>query len=145
MRRFWRCLRRRSAEPTSRLAEQQVRRALTDWLHAFNAGDTGSVCNLFAPDLRYDYRGFPERGFAEICGLLQRLAGGQEPEIHLRPRHQGGHRLRRHGCGAAGLDADRQASGPGRRHRASDEPGLDIFRRQTDGSWKIVRYMAFEE
>jgi len=27
----------------------------------------------------------------------------------------------------------------------SVEPGMDIFRRQADGSWKIVRYMAYEE
>jgi len=25
------------------------------------------------------------------------------------------------------------------------EPGLDVFRRQPDGSWKIVRYVAYEE
>ena len=25
------------------------------------------------------------------------------------------------------------------------EPGLDVFREQPDGSWKIVRYIAFEE
>jgi steroid delta-isomerase len=24
------------------------------------------------------------------------------------------------------------------------EPGMDIFRRQADGSWKISRYMAYE-
>jgi ketosteroid isomerase-like protein len=24
------------------------------------------------------------------------------------------------------------------------EPGLDVFRRQPDGSWKIVRYIAYE-
>ena len=27
----------------------------------------------------------------------------------------------------------------------SVEPGMDVFRRQADGSWKIVRYMAFSE
>jgi steroid delta-isomerase len=27
----------------------------------------------------------------------------------------------------------------------SVEPGMDVFRRQADGSWKIVRYMAFNE
>jgi steroid delta-isomerase len=27
----------------------------------------------------------------------------------------------------------------------SVEPGLDVFRRQADGTWKIVRYMAYEE
>ena len=26
----------------------------------------------------------------------------------------------------------------------SDEPGMDIFRRQPDGSWKISRYIAYE-
>ena len=25
------------------------------------------------------------------------------------------------------------------------EPGLDIFRRQLDGSWKIARFLAFED
>ena len=27
----------------------------------------------------------------------------------------------------------------------SKEPGLDVFRRQPDGSWKIIRYVAYEE
>jgi steroid delta-isomerase len=27
----------------------------------------------------------------------------------------------------------------------SVEPGMDVFRRQADGSWKIVRYMAYEK
>ncbi len=27
----------------------------------------------------------------------------------------------------------------------SVEPGVDIFRKQPDGSWKIIRYMAYEE
>ena len=25
------------------------------------------------------------------------------------------------------------------------EPGMDIFRRQPDGSWKIMRYMAYSQ
>jgi steroid delta-isomerase len=25
-----------------------------------------------------------------------------------------------------------------------DEPGMDVFRRQPDGSWKISRYIAYE-
>jgi hypothetical protein len=27
---------------------------------------------------------------------------------------------------------------------STSEPGLDVFRRQPDGSWKIVRCLAFE-
>jgi len=26
----------------------------------------------------------------------------------------------------------------------SKEPGLDVFRRQPDGHWKIIRYMGYE-
>jgi steroid delta-isomerase len=26
----------------------------------------------------------------------------------------------------------------------SEEPGMDVFRKQPDGSWKIIRYIAYE-
>ena len=25
------------------------------------------------------------------------------------------------------------------------EPGLDVFRKESDGRWRIVRYMAYEQ
>ena len=55
-----------SADPAG-AAENTISKALTEWKLAFNAGDTGAVCGLFAPELRYDIRGFPERGFEEVC------------------------------------------------------------------------------
>lgn len=27
----------------------------------------------------------------------------------------------------------------------ADEPGMDVFRKQPDGTWKIVRYIGYEE
>src|SRR3954464_11736739 len=59
-----------AAQPADASAE--IRVALTRWAEDFNAGDKDKVCTIFAPELRYDYRGFPERGFAEICATLQR-------------------------------------------------------------------------
>ena len=41
----------------------------------FNAGRAEKVCGLFAPDLKADYRGQPERSHGELCGLLQRSLG----------------------------------------------------------------------
>jgi steroid delta-isomerase len=55
-----------TAQPATS-AETAIRDALASWTRQFNAGDADAVCGLFAPDLRYDYRGFPERGFDEIC------------------------------------------------------------------------------
>jgi hypothetical protein len=27
----------------------------------------------------------------------------------------------------------------------SVEPGMDVFRKGTDGKWRIIRYLAFDE
>jgi steroid delta-isomerase len=32
----------------------------------------------------------------------------------------------------------------GRDTTQSEEPGMDIFQKQPDGSWKISRYLAYE-
>jgi uncharacterized protein (TIGR02246 family) len=132
-----------TAEGTAQ-AEQAVRSALAAWNADFNAGNIGGICDLFAPDLRYDFPGFPERGYDEICALLRGSLADQTRTfsyaldirevivsddlavvrlvwtLTVRP--------------AGGGDAV-----------TSREPGMDIFRRQADGSWKIVRYIAYEE
>src|SRR6516162_11224109 len=57
-----------SADP----AQDAIRTALLRWTADFNARKSAAICDLFAPDLRYDYRGQPERGCREICDLLHR-------------------------------------------------------------------------
>ena len=125
-------------------AEAAVRSALAAWNADFNAGNGDRICDLFAPDLRYDYPGFPERGYDEICALLKSsladpartfsyaldirevIVSGDLAVVRLvwtltiRPAR-----------GGAAV--------------SSREPGMDIFRRQPDGSWKIVRYIAYED
>jgi steroid delta-isomerase len=49
-----------------------IRAVLTKWTEDFNAGNVKEVCGLFALDLRYDYKGFPERNYQEICDGLHR-------------------------------------------------------------------------
>jgi hypothetical protein len=44
-------------------AQTAIRNALTQWMADFNAGNSAKICYLFAPDLRADYRGQPERSF----------------------------------------------------------------------------------
>jgi uncharacterized protein (TIGR02246 family) len=132
------------ADPVSKPAEIAIRDVLAEWALAFNAGDTGAVCNLFAPDLRYDYRGFPERGFEEMCAQLRASLTD--------PNRKFSYDLAIKEIMVAGdtaivrlvwtLSAKRPGQVAG---TSSYEPGLDVFRRQPDGSWKIVRYIAYEE
>ena len=133
-----------SAEPTSSSPEHTIRNALTEWMLAFNAGDKAAVCGLFAPDLRYDYRGFPERGFEEICGQLQASLADQSRkfsyDVTIKDIMVSGD------LAAVRLVWTLTVKRPGQiGGTATNEPGLDIFRREPDGSWKIVRYIAYEE
>jgi len=125
-------------------AEAEVRARLEQWTQDFNAGRADKVCDLFAPDLVSNFRGQPERGYEELCGLLQRsLSDGARSYSY-------------------GLDLKEiMVSGDlavvrlvwtltieskgGQGQITSVEPGMDIFRRQPDGKWRIARYVAYEE
>jgi steroid delta-isomerase len=125
-------------------AERAIRDALTGWMADFNAGRADRVCGLFAPELRYDYRGFPERGFSDICALLQRSLGDatRQYAYSLLIKEV----LIEGDMAAVRLVWTLKVTRPGSPGEAvTQEPGLDILRKQPDGSWKIVRYMAFEE
>jgi uncharacterized protein (TIGR02246 family) len=128
------------AEPA---AEAAIRAALTKWAADFNAGNAREICDLFAPDLRYDYRGFPERGYQAICDLLQRSLADRTRRfrysLDLKEILVSGD------LAAARLVWTLTVTGPGTTGSAvSEEPGLDIFRRQPDGAWRIIRYIAYE-
>lgn len=101
------------------------------------------VCGLFAPDLIAQFRGAPERGFDAICDQLERaladrgksyayalaikeiLVAGELAVVRL-----------------VWTLTVRSKDPPGQ--TTSDEHGMDIFRRQPDGSWQIIRYIAYD-
>lgn len=134
-------------------AGQAVRAALETWTADFNAGRADAACALFAPDLRYDFRGFPERGYQAICDLLHRSLGDRARRftyaLDIREVLVAGDLavvrlvwtlrvVRAEGARAEGAGAD------GAAEVVSREPGMDVFRRQPDGAWRIIRYIAYE-
>jgi steroid delta-isomerase len=123
-------------------AEEEIRAALAKWTQDFNAGQADAVCTLFSPDLRYDFRGYPERGYADICGLLKRSLAdtGRHYAYALDIREiliAGDTAVVRLVWTLTVTLADGQMV-------TSVEPGMDVFRREPDGSWKIIRYLAYE-
>jgi ketosteroid isomerase-like protein len=125
-------------------ASADIKAALVQWMDDFNGGHADEVCDLFARNLRSDFRGQPERGYDALCGLLRSsladraraysyalaikeiLVWGDTAVVRLtwtltvRPR-------------AGGSAA------------TSVEPGLDVFRLQPDGHWRIVRYLGYAQ
>ena len=131
-----------SAQP-AREAETAIRNTLSRWTSDFNARDAARICDLFARDLLYDYRGFPERDYESVCGLLRRSLADQTKKfayaLDIKEIIVAGD------LAVVRLVWTLKVTVPGAAHAVeSKEPGLDVFRRQPDGSWKIIRYIAYE-
>ena len=130
------------AQPADK-AEAAIREALAKWTADFNAHDAARICDLFAPDLVYDYRGFPERDFEALCGLLRRSLADRTKQftyaLEIKEIIVSGD------LAIVRLVWTLRTTLPGTSAAVdSKEPGLDVFRRQPDGSWKIARYIAYE-
>jgi ketosteroid isomerase-like protein len=130
-----------SAQPAD--PEMAIRAALAKWTSDFNARDDSRICDLFSKDLRYDYRGFPERDYETLCGLLRRSL--------VDPTKRFAYALDIKEIVVSGdiaivrLVWTLKVTPPAAASPVeSKEPGLDVFRRQANGSWKIVRYIAYE-
>jgi steroid delta-isomerase len=123
-------------------AEDEIRAALAAWTQDFNAGKADRVCALFSPELRYDFRGYPERGFDDICARLERSLAdtGRHYAYALDIREvlvSGDMAVVRLVWTLTVTLANGQVV-------TSVEPGMDVFRKAADGSWKIIRYLAYE-
>ena len=129
-----------SADP----AEAAIRAALLQWTADFNARRSVQICDLFASDLRYDYRGQPERGYREICDLLQKSLSDPTRRYNYSPEIK--EIIVSGDIGVMRLIWTLSVTSEGQTGAIiSKEPGLDVFRREPDGHWKIIRYMAYEE
>jgi ketosteroid isomerase-like protein len=126
------------------LAQDAIRSALLQWTADFNARKSGQICDLFASDLRYDSRGQPERGYRDICDLLQRSL--RDPTRHYSYSPEIKEIIVSSDMAVVRLIWILTVISEGRTDAMiSKEPGLDVFRRQPDGHWKIIRYMAYED
>jgi steroid delta-isomerase len=123
--------------------ERAIRAALAQWTADYNAKKADAVCGLFAPDLRYDFRGVPERGYKDICDLLQHSLRDPAKSFQYSPEIK--EVIVSGDLAVVRLVWTSRLTFKGGKSEVTKEPGLDVFRRQKDGSWKIIRYIAYEE
>ncbi|WP_176059604.1 nuclear transport factor 2 family protein [Paraburkholderia sp. BCC1876] len=119
-----------------------IRSALEQWRADFNARRVAHICDLFAPELRYDFYGAPERTYALLCARLHRALADSTQSLHYDLRIKeiivsGNLAIVR--LTWTSIDTERG------KQQSTDEIGLDVFGRQADGSWKIIRYIAYPE
>jgi ketosteroid isomerase-like protein len=133
----------RSGAQSAGTEQAAIRAALTKWTEDFNAGNAKEVCGLFAPDLRYDYKGFPERNYQEICDGLHRSLTDQTRRYNYSLIIK--ETIVSSDLAAVRLTWTLRIDEPDAPPQISQEHGIDIFRKQSDGTWKIIRFIAYDE
>ena len=122
---------------------QTIRNVLTHWMADFNAARTDRICDLFAPGLRYDYRGFAERDYQKMCD-------GLHESLNDRDKHYSYALDIKDIMVAGDLAVARlvwtltATSHSAAKPIVTQEYSMDALHRQADGTWKIVRFTAYE-
>lgn len=125
-------------------AEADIRAAFARWTEDFNARRADKVCDLFAKALISNYRGVPERGYDRQCKILNEALTGTDRRYHYALVIK---EILVFGETAVArivwtLTIRDTATG---KETKVIEPGLDVFRKEPDGQWRIFRYIAYDE
>ncbi|MEO8421658.1 MAG: nuclear transport factor 2 family protein [Hyphomicrobium sp.] len=122
--------------------EDAIRATFAQWTQDFNAGKADAVCRLFSPDLRYDFRGYPERDYNDVCTLLHRSLADRSKRyvyaLDIREIMVSGD------LAVVRLAWTLTVTLPNGQIVTTVEPGMDVLRKGPDGQWKIIRYIAYE-
>ncbi len=123
--------------------DAEIRAALEHWMADFNAGHADKVCDIFAPSLRADVAGAAERDFDAQCGLLRQALGDSSRSLSYALDLK---EILAEGDMAAvrlkwTLTARVKATG---NFSTTEEQGLDIFGKGSDGRWRIIRFMSWQ-
>lgn len=121
--------------------ETAIRSALETWRQDFNARKAERICELFARELLYDFQGLPEQNYSMLCDRLHKALADKSKQFSY------GLRIKEvivsGPLAVVRLTWISTVTGADGVSHTDDEEGLDVFAKQSDGAWKIIRYIAY--
>ena len=122
-------------------AQAEIRATLARWTADFNARNAGKVCDIFETDVIADIRTEPEQNYEIVCDRLKRSL--TDPARTYSYSSDIKEILVFGDMAVVRLVWTLAIAGGAEGEVKSIETGMDLFRRQADGSWKIMRWMAY--
>jgi steroid delta-isomerase len=117
-----------------------IRARLERWTEDFNAKRAERVCDLFSKELLSTVRGQGDKDYATRCDILTRSLNDPAREYH--------YELDLHEVIVEGDLAVARLTWTlfiTPLNVTAVEPGIDVFRKEADGQWRIIRYLSYEE
>ena len=120
--------------------EAEIRARLQQWSDAVAQKDVTAACDLFSADVVAEIEDGPTVDHAGLCAKAGELLGTDDAQLTYTPRidevlPMGGFALVRL---TWTLQVDRNGD-----VTTSSERGFDVFRKEADGKWRIVRYLSY--
>jgi len=117
-----------------------IRARLEQWTEDFNAKRADPVCDLFSKELLSTVRGQGDTDYTTRCDILTRSLNDPARQYH--------YELDLHEVIVEGDLAVARLTWTlfiTPLNVTSVEPGIDVFRKEADGKWRIIRYLSYEE
>jgi len=118
-----------------------IRNAINAWADDFNALKSAVVCDIFTPDLQYDF-GVEPGTYNSLCNRLRQALGQTNVRYHYAPDIQ---EILISGDLAVvrivwTLSVTRNGTD---RPTVIIEPAMYVMRHDPDGNWRVLRFLAF--
>lgn len=126
----------------SEKAAHEVRAVLEGWTKDFNDRNLERVCNIFAPDLISNYGDSAENSYDSLCNQLKASLSNPALKLHYSLDLNeiivsGDIAIVRLIWTLTVKDTDDKVV------EVAKDRGMDMFRLQPDGTWKISRFLAY--
>ncbi len=122
-------------------AATAIRDAINGWADDFNALKTGIVCDIFAPDLHYDF-GVEPGDYNSLCKRLRQALGEAAFRYHYAPEIR--EILISGDLAVVNIVWTLTVTRNGHAGQTVvTEPAMYVMRHEPDGNWRVFRFLAF--
>ncbi|MGH7051454.1 MAG: YybH family protein [Acetobacteraceae bacterium] len=130
-----------AAQPSQADEAAAIRSAITGWADDFDALKTALICNIFAPNLHYDF-GIQPGNYDTLCKRLKAALGQSGVRYNYSPDIQ--QILISGSLGVASIIWTLKVTQTGKSApTVITEPAMYVMQREPDGHWSVIRFLAF--
>lgn len=122
---------------------QEIVNLLQQWPRDFNAKNIEATCGLFAPDLIASYPGTADRNYQEMCRSLKAVLTDSNRTFSYEAPNIEQIIIQGDMAVVRLIWSLKISSENPLKTELIKEKGLDVFKRQKDGSWKIAISYAY--
>jgi ketosteroid isomerase-like protein len=124
----------------NRQDNENFKRIFSEWTNAFNRKDLIGSCELFSKDMIADYQNVPTKNYQTVCDGFKKIFKGKRDYKYQFKLHQV---YQSDKLAAVRITWYLEIWEKDKLLSATQDEGLDIFKLEEQGTWRIVNYIGY--